>query len=136
MNSLVIKKNQLQQIIEYCEQERPKEACGVLSGKDSQVANIYFLKNISDNPQFCYLVDPREQLAVFKEIRQKNQEVLAIFHSHIDAPAYPSPRDLELAFYPEVVYLIVSFRNTPAEVRGFSIKEREIKEVKIEVIPE
>jgi protein-tyrosine-phosphatase len=92
------------------------------------------MTNTSDNPETCYFMKPEEQLKVFKEMRQSGIEMLGIYHSHSQSPAYPSQRDCEMAFYPEVDYVIISLKdyNNP-EIRAFKIIEGRIEEENIVV---
>ncbi len=106
------------------------------SNRCAWVKKIYKMKNISEVPESCYFMSPEEQFKVFKEIRGENLELVAIYHSHTNSPAYPSKRDVELAFYPEVVYLIISMINfNEPEIRGFKIQQEinKIDEVTIKV---
>lgn len=126
--------NQYNIIINHAKQDFPKEACGILSGKDNKVKEVYKCKNISDNPIDCYFMDSKEQLKIFKEIRCKNLELLAIYHSHTHTKAYPSKRDLELAFYPDSAYVIISLENLHRPVlKAFRINEDKMKEITLQV---
>lgn len=122
-------KQYINQIIEHCRSCYPKEACGILAGKNGAAEKVYFMKNISEDPMHCYFMDPKEQLEVFKEIRNEGLELVGIYHSHAYVDAYPSKRDVELAYYPEASYIIVSFKdiNYPC-IRSFKIREGNIEE--------
>lgn len=63
-------------------------------------------------------------------MRNQGEELFAIYHSHPTAPAQPSSADLELAAYPDAVYLIISL-NTKGilELRGFRIEHKIAREV-------
>ena len=121
------------EMVEHCCEDYSREACGILAGKNNLVTKVYKMTNTADTPATCYYMDPREQFKVFKEMRSSWIEMLAIYHSHTGSPAYPSPRDREMAFYPEASYVIVSLENRKAvEVKAFKIKEDKIEEEKIE----
>lgn len=129
--------NLLNQIIEHSKKEYPHEACGILAGREERIEKVYQMKNISEVPVTCYFMEPTEQLKVFKEIRELGMEMLAIYHSHINVPAHPSGKDLELAFYPEVSYLIVSLINREvSQVKSFRIEEGKISEDELKIIRE
>lgn len=129
---IIIKKEHINQIVEYCKSCYPKEACGILVGKSGIAERVYFMANISEDPMHCYLMEPKEQLKVFKEIRNSGQELLGIYHSHAYADAYPSKSDIELAYYPEASYIIVSFKDiSNPSVRSFKILDGNIKEEEI-----
>ncbi len=131
---LCLTKEILQEIINYCQEEYPQEACGILAGREGRVSKVYKMTNISENPETCYFMKPKDQLKVFKELRNLEIEMIGIYHSHTGTPAYPSPRDSEMAFYPESSYVIVSLQdfNNPY-VRAFKIIEGNIEEDKIVV---
>ena len=120
-------------IVEQARDESPNECCGILAGKDGWVKKVYKLTNIDASPE-SFSVDPKEQLKVMKEIRTLGLEMLGIYHSHLASSAYPSNRDVELAFYPDVYYLIISLKDKDnPQVRAFRIIEGKIieKEIKI-----
>ena len=123
-----------QEIIKHCQKEYPKEVCGILAGKENKISKVYEMANISESPETCYLMNPEEQLKVFKEMRNLGIEMLGIYHSHSSSFAYPSRRDCEMVFYPEVDYVIISLKdyNNP-DVRAFKIIEGKIEEEKIEI---
>jgi proteasome lid subunit RPN8/RPN11 len=118
------------EMIAYSKECYPNEACGILAGKDNEVLNIYKMKNIENSP-VTYMLDSKEQFKVMKEIRQNNLSMLAIFHSHPSSAAFPSQRDIELAFYEDVVYIIISLMGNEAVVKGYLIKSGEVKEVSL-----
>lgn len=126
---MIIKKFQQEEIVRCAKEALPHEVCGILAGKEGAVEKIYPMKNVSDTPELCYFMDAQEQLKVMKEIRTLGLEMLSIYHSHPGSKAYPSPRDVELAFYPEAMYLIVSLENADRpELKGFKIIDGKIKE--------
>jgi len=138
MKTLIIKRNNYIQIVEYCLQQKPLEACGILAGKttadEALVQQVYLMKNIKESPEE-YLMEPEEQFSVFKDIREKGQEMIAIFHSHPYSPARPSRKDIKMAYYPETVYAIVSLENLEQIVfRGFIINDEDYQEINIVVV--
>lgn len=113
----------------------PNEACGILAGPGPEaVSDFYPMKNV-DNSTISYFMDPKEQLSVFKNLRQKALQMRGIFHSHVASEAYPSQKDVRLAFYPDVSYLIVSLSDMKKPVlRSFRIEEEKVDEEKIEFL--
>ena len=130
---LILRREFLDKIIAQGRRELPSEACGVLAGKDGRVQKVYEMTNADKSPE-TFFMDAKEQLKIMKDMRNSGLEMIGIFHSHVASPAYPSAHDVELAFYPEVSYVIVSLkdRNNP-EVRSFKIKEGKITEEKIKI---
>ncbi|MGH2759788.1 MAG: Mov34/MPN/PAD-1 family protein [Actinomycetota bacterium] len=120
-------------IIDQARSEHPNEACGLLAGTNGEATKLYRMANAERSP-VIYRMDPAEQLRVFNDIEDQGLELVAIYHSHTRSPAYPSATDVQLAYYPEAVYLIVSLRDadSPA-LRGFQIHEGKVDEIELEV---
>lgn len=127
---LIIPSDIYREMISHCRTGYPNEACGILAGRDGVVKNIYRMKNVENSP-VSYMMDPSEQFRVMKDMRSEGLSMLAIFHSHPCATAYPSAKDVSLAFYEDVVYIIVSLAEDAPVVKGYSIKEGKVKEVEI-----
>ena len=129
------------EMIEHAKKGYPNEACGILAGPppadpsaDALVADRFFPMRNLDEASVSYFMDPKEQLKVFKEMRTKNLEMLGIFHSHVASEAYPSQKDVRLAFYAEASYLIVSMsdKNKPV-LRSFRIENEKVTEEEIKI---
>lgn len=119
-------------MIKHCQSELPNEACGILGGKDNLVTEIYCMENIEKSPE-SFLMNPKEQLQVTKDLRKKDLTMLAIFHSHPSSPARPSSKDISMAFYEDVSYIIVSLQEKNPQIKAFNIREEKVEEVPIEV---
>ncbi len=131
---LVLRKDLLDKIIAQCKKEFPNEACGILAGKDAQVEKVYEMTNRDKSPE-SYFMETKEQFKVMKEIRTKGLEMLGIYHSHVKSPAYPSGRDVEMAFYPEASYVIISLQDKDnPSMRSFKIREEKTSEEEIKLI--
>lgn len=130
---IILKKEFLDGIIAQSKRELPNEACGILAGKDGKVEKVYEMTNTDKNPA-TFFMEPKEQLKVMKEIRNSRLKMLGIYHSHVASQAYPSAHDVELAFYPEVSYVIVSLKDKDnPEVRSFKIEEGKINEEEVKI---
>lgn len=125
---LIIPQEIFNEMLDHCKDGYPKEACGILAGNGNEVKKIYKMINIENSP-VSYRLDPKEQFRVMKEIRQENLSMLAIYHSHPSSNPYPSAKDVELAFYDDVVYIIISLISMEPIVKGYFIKSGSIKEV-------
>ncbi|MFQ5455282.1 MAG: Mov34/MPN/PAD-1 family protein [Nitrospirota bacterium] len=126
---LIITREIRDEMISHARQEYPYECCGLLAGKDREdVTEIYKLRN-KDRSAVTYLIEPSDQFRVFKELRQKNINLIAIYHSHTHSEAYPSITDVRLAYHPESYYIIISLKNIKnPEIRAFLIDEGRITE--------
>ena len=133
---LTIKKTDLQSIYEHCDSVYPNEACGILAGRDNRVQKVYTLVSEMPSPTF-YQIDSKEHFRVILEMREAGIDLVSIYHSHPGGPAFPSVTDVDLAYYPEAVYLIVSLMDRQNPVaKGYNIIKGEITEVPLNIIPE
>jgi proteasome lid subunit RPN8/RPN11 len=129
---LVIPSACYEEMIAHCRAEYPNEGCGILGGVGGVVRRVFPMTNVERSP-VSFLMDPAEQLVVMKALRKDELELVGIFHSHVAGQASPSRTDVELAFYPEAVYVIVSLaRQERPVVKGYRIVEGRIVEELIE----
>lgn len=119
------------EMITHAKEDFPLECCGILAGQGEEITRLYRIPN-RDKSKVSYLMDPKEQIRVFKEMRNNGLELKAIYHSHPNHPPYPSQTDVELAYYPEAVYIIISINDKKeTAVRGFRIINKEISEISL-----
>lgn len=121
-------------LIAHARSDVPYEVCGLLATDDgSRVARHYPIPNAARSMTY-YNMDPKAMLRAMNEIDDNGWDLLAIYHSHTHTEAFPSPTDVELAFYPDAVYLIVSLQD-PHEpvIRAFNIVDGKITERELTV---
>ncbi|MCC6545201.1 MAG: M67 family metallopeptidase [Nitrospirae bacterium] len=120
-------------MLEHAKTDFPLECCGILGGKGDEATHIYRMRNI-DKSKVTYLMDPAEQMKVFKEMRSLGIELKAIYHSHPNHPALPSRTDVELAYYPEAVYIIISINDSKeTKIGSFNIVDKNITIAEIDI---
>ncbi|MFH1996910.1 MAG: M67 family metallopeptidase [Candidatus Omnitrophota bacterium] len=125
---LYIGKEEYAKIVGHARSEAPNEACGILSGRDTTVENVFLMRN-ADQSSKTFFMDPAEQLKAMKEIRARGEAMVGIYHSHPETEARPSKHDIELALYPEALYVIVSLANSAKpSVRAFRIIDGNVTE--------
>ena len=106
------------------------EICGLIGSKNGLPSSCYPIENMAKQPQQRFQLDTSQQILAMATMRDLGEQLFAIYHSHPDAPATPSVTDLELASYPEALYLIISL-NTQGilEMRGFKIAHNSAQEM-------
>jgi len=110
-----------EEIIAHAIADLPNECCGMISGAGREATKVHRAANSEGSP-FMYVMDPLEQLRIMDAIDESGDDLLAIYHSHTRSAAYPSRTDVELAFFPETLYLIVSIADRDAPViRAFRL---------------
>ena len=121
-------------MIQHAQSSYPNEACGILAAQPGEPVSDFFpMKNL-DESSISYFMDPKEQLQVFKKMRQAGLEMRGIFHSHVASEAAPSQKDVRLAFYPEMSYLIVSLADRQKPVlRSFRIQDEKVEEEEVKI---
>jgi proteasome lid subunit RPN8/RPN11 len=122
-----IERKYVEQMIAQAKEEAPYEACGVVAGKEGKAVKLYRTAN-AEHSTTTYRLVPEEQYRIFIEMEEKGWELWAIYHSHPAFPAYPSARDIEQAYFPDALYLIVSLAQEEPEIRAFRIVEGEVRE--------
>jgi proteasome lid subunit RPN8/RPN11 len=99
------------------------------------IARIFRATNVAGNLATAYEIAPQELFSLVREIRAVGLELMGIYHSHPNGKNEPSPRDSELAYYPDTAYVIVSPRaDTAQPVRAFSIRDGRATELDIESV--
>ncbi|MDD5460589.1 MAG: M67 family metallopeptidase [Methylococcales bacterium] len=118
------------QLMHLAQQSPDAEVCGLIGGKNGLATHCYPVKNAAEQPRQRFMLDASEQISAMTKIRGSGEELFAIYHSHPSAPALPSSADLELAAYPDALYLIISL-NTKGilEMRGFKIDRKTALEI-------
>ena len=115
-------------IVEHARSDFPYEVCGLLAGENGELRAHYPIPNAARSMTY-YNMDPKALQHAMNDMDDRGWDLLAIYHSHTHTEAYPSPTDIELAFYPDAVYLIVSLQR-PEEpaMRAFDIAHGQVRE--------
>ena len=119
------------EIVAHAREDAPNECCGMLGGADGRATTVYRAVNAEASP-LRYSIDAQEQFDLMRRIDESGEELVAIYHSHTGSPAYPSQTDVNLAGWPDAVYVIVSLQEPDApDVRGFWIRDGEISDAEL-----
>lgn len=108
MNSLELPRTLVNQILAQAQQSPGEEICGLISKKEGTANRYYRITNVADRKTNRFEMSGAEQIAAMKNMRSQNEELLAIVHSHPNAPAVPSEMDKEENQYSGIFYLVVS----------------------------
>ncbi|HEX2360942.1 MAG TPA: M67 family metallopeptidase [Jiangellaceae bacterium] len=118
----------------HARRDHPDEACGVIAGPAGSDRPVRFvpMTNAERSPTF-YRFDSLEQLAVWREMDDRDEEPIVIYHSHTSTEAYPSRTDVAYAAEPTAHYVVVSTRDPSSiEIRSFRIIDGEVTEEAIQ----
>ncbi len=114
-------------LIAHARSDAPYEVCGLLAVRDGIVVAHHEVPNAARSMTF-YTMEPQSLLRAMRVIDDADAELGGIYHSHTHTEAFPSPTDVELAFYPEAVYLVVSLQEAEPVVRAFDIVDGAVSE--------
>ena len=135
MKTLQLQQRLVNDILTQAQQSPEAEICGLIAGKDSQASHCYPVANDADNPVRRYIMNPQGQIDAMRQIREAGEDLIAIYHSHPQAPAQPSTIDIAEANYPDVVYLIISLNiEGVLEIQAFQITNNSTIEIALELI--
>ncbi|MGO9958810.1 MAG: M67 family metallopeptidase [Solirubrobacteraceae bacterium] len=120
------------EIISHARAEAPNECCGMIASRDGEAVRIYPAVNAAASP-LRYEIDGAEQYRIQMAIDDDGLDLGAIYHSHTRTAPFPSQTDINLAFYPEALYVIVGLAGDAPEVRAFRIRDQRVSEVELQV---
>ncbi|MGO9976332.1 MAG: Mov34/MPN/PAD-1 family protein [Solirubrobacteraceae bacterium] len=121
------------EIVAHARREAPNECCGLIASLDGTAVAVHRAVNQAASP-LRYEVDPGEQYRIMMAIEDAGHELGAIYHSHTRSAPYPSQTDINLAFHPEALYVIVGLAGgATADVRAYSIRDGQVSQVDLVV---
>ncbi len=119
-------------LVAQARDEAPNECCGIIATEDGRVVEIHPARNTAASP-LKYEMDGMEQYRIQTAIEDAGRELGAIYHSHTRSDPYPSPTDINLAFYPDAVYLILGVKGEAPDIRAFRIVDGEVSVHPLEI---
>lgn len=122
----------LADLVAHAQAEAPNECCGMIAARDGQAVQVYRAVNAAASP-LRYEIDGLEQYRIQTEIEDRGWDLGAIYHSHTRSAPYPSQTDINLAFYPDALYIIVGVAGAEPEVRAYRIAEGRVEETTLTV---
>jgi [CysO sulfur-carrier protein]-S-L-cysteine hydrolase len=133
---LTIPKNLYDQVVAHARRDHPDEACGIIAGPAGSDRPERFIPmtNAARSPTF-YEFDSTEQFKVWKDMDDKDEEPVVLYHSHTATEAYPSRTDVSYASEPGAHYVLVSTRDEyQTEFRSYRIIDNQITEEPVTVL--
>ena len=120
------------EMVTHALQDAPNECCGMVATRNGEAVTIYRAGNAAASP-LRYEIDGAEQYRIQMEIDDAGLDLGAIYHSHTRSEPYPSQTDINLAFYPEAIYVIVGVAGDQPEVRAFTIRDGRVGDAELVV---
>jgi [CysO sulfur-carrier protein]-S-L-cysteine hydrolase len=123
-------------IVAHARRDHPDEACGVVAGRiGSDLPTRHIAMDNAARSMTFYEFDSMEQLRVWREMDDNDEEPVVIYHSHTATEAYPSRTDISFAGEPGAHYLLVSTRDPEVEeIRSFRIVDTVVTEEEVNIV--
>lgn len=100
------------------------EICGLIGGKNGHALHCYPVANSARHPGQRYVMDPKGQIDALRQMRDRDEELIAIYHSHPHSVVNPSSIDLKEAQYPDAAYIIISLNTQGVlEMAAFKLSD-------------
>jgi [CysO sulfur-carrier protein]-S-L-cysteine hydrolase len=123
---LTLTVSQRDSLLAACIRALPNEGCGLLLGTvEGVVHEVVASSNVADSAK-VYEIDPIVLLQASRRADAEGLEVIGVFHSHTHSEAYPSPTDIRQAPDPTWHYVLISLRDSPADLQSFRIIDGEV----------
>lgn len=129
-----ISRELLDDVIAHAREDAPNECVGMIASRDGEAVSVHRARNAAASP-LRYEIDGMEQYEIQNAIEDAGLELGAIYHSHTRSEPLPSQTDINLAFYPEALYVIVGLTADEPDVRAWRIVDGEVSEARLEVVP-
>lgn len=123
-DALVVPRAVLDEVLDHARAGLPAEACGVLAGRGGVATRFLPAINPAASPTF-FEISGDELLRITLDVEGADEDIVAIYHSHVQSPAVPSRTDVEILgrWWPHVAWLIVSLGTDPPQARVFGAGE-------------
>lgn len=126
-------------IVAHAKRDHPVEACGMVAGPigSDRAERFIEMVNAAGSPTF-YEYDSTDLLELYKDLDDRDEEPVIVYHSHTATEAYPSVTDIKLAGEPGAHYVLVSTRehgnnDGPVEFRSYRIVDGVVTEEEVAV---
>ncbi len=122
------------EMVAHAQADAPNECCGMIAARDGEAVTLYPAVNAAASP-LRYEIDGAEQFRIQMAIDDAGHDLGAIYHSHTRSAPYPSQTDINLAFYPDALYVILGVAGGEPEVRAYTIRDGQVTEAQLDVEP-
>lgn len=112
----------------------PQKVCGILGGNGGIVTTVIPVANIAPISEH-FVMDPGEQINVMREMHEQGLEMIGIYHSHLENPAFPTVDDINRPLSSDVSHVIVSLKKLDNPVlKSFRISAGHVEPEQVEYL--
>lgn len=105
---LIISSKIIEELQEIVRRDAPLEICGLLLGKNYQVAEARQVRNVAENPERHFEIDPSALINAERTMREGGAEIIGYFHSHPSGNIEPSVTDAQSASPDNRIWVILN----------------------------
>ena len=127
-----ISRDLFDEMVAHAQADAPNECCGMIASHDGTAVKLFQAANAAASP-LRYEIDGAEQYRIQMAIDDEGLDLGAIYHSHTRSAPYPSQTDINLAFYPDALYVIVGLAGDQPEVRAYEIRDGRVADAELVV---
>ena len=118
------------EMVAHARADAPNECCGMIASRNGEAVTVYRAENAAASP-LRYEIDGAEQYRIQMAIESSGLDLGAIYHSHTRTEPYPSQTDINLAFYPDALYVIVGLAGEEPDVRAYEIRDGRVSDAEL-----
>ncbi len=131
-NTLHLPRPLVNKILAHAQKNPEIEVCGLIGNSTSSQKDYYPIDNVAENSSCRFLMDAPQQISAIKKMRDKQQQMFAIVHSHPTTNATPSQLDIDESSYKDVFYIIISLNTKGVlEMRAYTQQQKSMQEVNL-----
>lgn len=120
-------------MIEHGEITLPFEACGLLSGNNNTIQSIWPLWNEAESSKRFFVSKDVVEYTI-EEIKEKNENIIAIYHTHPQTKPIPSRYDIAHHIDENVKMVIISYRTVQPIVKCYRISKTSYEECLFSIV--
>jgi [CysO sulfur-carrier protein]-S-L-cysteine hydrolase len=136
MGMLTIRRDIIDSILAHARADHPNMACGLVAGlfESDRPERFIPMANALRSPS-AWQFDPVEQLKVWMEMDEREEDPVVIYYSQSTAGTNPSRTSIASAVEPLAHYVIVStFRPDDLEFRSYRIRDGQALEEAVTIV--
>jgi len=126
----------IDEMVAHAREDLPNECCGMVGGREGAATSVYRARNEFASP-LRFGVHPEDLFRITqREMPEREEDLVAIYHSHTKSRAYPSQTDLNEAqhSWPDAIWVIVSLEDPDSpDVRAYWLKDLKIADAELVV---
>lgn len=134
MKTIQLPRHMANQLLEQAMNAPDAEICGLIGSRDHLSSTCYPIRNVATHTDRQFRLDPGQQIDAMRQMRERGENLFAIYHSHPSSPPIPSSADIAQASYPGVLYLIISTNTTGTlQLRAFFLENGAVEDANVAI---